>query len=224
MLQILRTKRHRSFYPAVGFAIASLIISLIFWPSLAIAVTANVFFLSFLIVSVLHLPAMTAAFLQDNAPAADEPAWVIFLIVLATVITAVTAMFILINQQHGANWLELTITIAAVPLGWATIHMIAAQHYAHIYWQPASTEIARHTSSKPGNDPSGGLAFPQTTQPCGADFVYFSYVIGMTAQTSDTNITTTAMRSVNLVHAILSFFFNTVLVAAAVNIVVALGT
>ena len=45
----------------------------------------------------------------------------------------------------------------------------------------------------------------------------------MTAQTSDVVITTTAMRRINMMHAVVSFFFNTVLVAASVNAVVALA-
>jgi uncharacterized membrane protein len=48
-------------------------------------------------------------------------------------------------------------------------------------------------------------------------------VIGMTAQTADVNITKTNMRKLTLIHAIASFFFNTVLVAAAVNVAVSLA-
>ena len=66
---------------------------------------------------------------------------------------------------------------------------------------------------------SRGLDFPGTAEPGGYDFLYFAFVIGMTAQTSDIAITSTAMRKINLVHAVVSFFFNTVLVAAAVNAV-----
>ena len=71
--------------------------------------------------------------------------------------------------------------------------------------------------------PVGGLLFPGDKRPEGWDFLYFSAVIGMTAQTADTNISTTHMRCVVLVHSILSFFFNTVIVAAAVNLAVSLG-
>jgi uncharacterized membrane protein len=46
----------------------------------------------------------------------------------------------------------------------------------------------------------------------------------MTAQTADTGITTTQMRRIVLVHSIVSFFFNTVIVAAAVNLAVSLGS
>ncbi len=54
-------------------------------------------------------------------------------------------------------------------------------------------------------------------------FLYFSYVIGATAQTADTNVTSNAMRRLVLVHGVFAFFFNTVIIASAVNIVVSLG-
>ena len=95
-----------------------------------------------------------------------------------------------------------------------------AIHYAHLYWQPDETaEGAKQAPRKH----VGGLDFPGDNEPGGYDFLYFSYVIGMTAQTSDTAITSTEMRKVNLVHAIVSYVFNTVLVAAAVNVIVSLG-
>ncbi|MDE1158489.1 MAG: DUF1345 domain-containing protein [Neorhizobium sp.] len=95
-----------------------------------------------------------------------------------------------------------------------------------------TTELVRQDQKpdqKPGqkqeNRPKwhGGLDFPQTSAPGGYDFLYFSFVIGMTAQTSDVAITTTGMRKLNLVHAVVSFFFNAVLIAAAVNAAVSLG-
>lgn len=46
----------------------------------------------------------------------------------------------------------------------------------------------------------------------------------MTSQTSDTAVSTTQMRHIVLLHSILSFFFNTVIVAAAVNLAVSLGS
>ena len=69
----------------------------------------------------------------------------------------------------------------------------------------------------------GGLDFPGKDEPGAHDFLYFAFVIGMTAQTSDVAITSTAMRKANLLHAVVSFFFNTVLVAAAVNVAVSLA-
>jgi uncharacterized membrane protein len=67
------------------------------------------------------------------------------------------------------------------------------------------------------------LDFPETERPQGWVFLYFATVIGMTAQTADTGITTTQMRRIVLLHSIVAFFFNTVIVAAAVNLAVSLG-
>jgi uncharacterized membrane protein len=89
-------------------------------------------------------------------------------------------------------------------------------HYAHVYW---SDEAGETTEKKP----AGGFEFPGTKHPQGWDFLYFSTVIGMTAQTSDTSVTTAHMRRIVLAHSIVSFFFNTVIVAAAVNLAVSLG-
>ena len=69
-----------------------------------------------------------------------------------------------------------------------------------------------------------GSSSPADTEPGAYDFLYFAFVTGMTAQTSDVAITSTAMRKFNLIHGIVSFFFNTVLVAAAVNVVISLAS
>ena len=116
--------------------------------------------------------------------------------------------------DEGTGTGQLLLAFASVALGWLTIHTMAALHYAHIFWLPGDTEP---------DDRGKGLEFPGTPEPGAYDFLYFAFVIGMTAQTSDVAITLTAMRKVNLVHAIVSYFFNTVLVAAAVNAAVSLA-
>jgi uncharacterized membrane protein len=90
-------------------------------------------------------------------------------------------------------------------------------HYAYEYYQ--ATEAG--DGKRKGRKIAAGLDFPGGEEPNGAAFAYFAYVVGMTAQTSDTAVTSNAMRRLVLVHGIFSYFFNTVIVAAAVNIVVA---
>ena len=128
---------------------------------------------------------------------------------------AVGSLFILINK--GGQPLRLNLSLAAVALGWFSIHTMAALHYAHLYWRPE--DAAENGNDEPA---SAGWSSP-ANEPGGYDFLYFSFVIGMTAQTSDVNVTNTAMRKLTLIHAVVSFFFNTVLVAAAVNVAVSLG-
>ncbi len=87
-------------------------------------------------------------------------------------------------RRGPAARLISTLALAAVPLGWLTVHMMAAIHYAHLYWQPDETCRGRK-DRRPANM-SAGWTFPGGKEPGGYEFLYFSYVIGMTAQTSDT--------------------------------------
>jgi uncharacterized membrane protein len=214
-------RRHMSFYLGAVGGVAAFIIAYALESPLAPVVGANCFFLIYLGLALYAMPQLTAAYLKKHAASADEPVWIIFLVTFAAVIVAVASLFILINQQPKADMFSLIMTLASVPLGWCTIHMMTAIHYAHVYWQPrepAGDDTAQASRFR------GGFNFPETPQPSGWDFAYYAYVIGMTAQTSDTNVTTTAMRKVTLLHSVVSFFFNTVLVAATVNVAVALGS
>ncbi|MBI1621752.1 DUF1345 domain-containing protein [Aquamicrobium sp. cd-1] len=67
------------------------------------------------------------------------------------------------------------------------------------------------------------MKFPGHATPGGADSVYYPFVIGMCAQTSDIEVSSSKIRPSVLVHSVVSFFFNTVLVAAAVNAAVTLS-
>ncbi len=101
--------------------------------------------------------------------------------------------------------MELTIAIATIALSWAAVHTTFALHYAHDYY--------RH--------PPGGLQFPSGDKEDHADywdFVYFSFVIGMTAQVSDVGITDKTIRRTATAHGIVSFIYNTALLALTVNI------
>jgi len=212
--------RHVPFYAAAVVGVLGL--ALVFWipGSLAVVVAANLFFAVYLALTLAGLPKLTAAWLRKHAASSDAPVPVIFLITLGAVAVATASLFMMINGRNTPVF-ELVLALAAVPLGWLTIHMMAAIHYAHVYWQPEKDAEGRSAT-----DPAGrkGLVFPGTKEPRGVDFVYFSLVIGMTAQTSDVEIVDSHMRAIFLVHAIVSFFFNTVLVAAAVNLAVSLGS
>ncbi len=213
-------KRHNPFYLAAAAGVLELVFSLVFVPRIAYVAAANAFFVVYLVLSIVKVQKLTPDYLRRNAAKSDEPVWIIFAVTLGTVVVAVSSLFVLINSGEDPHPLDLSLALAAVPLGWLTVHMMAAIHYAHLYWQPDETaEGAKQAPRKH----VGGLDFPGDNEPGGYDFLYFSYVIGMTAQTSDTAITSTEMRKINLVHAIVSYVFNTVLVAAAVNVIVSLG-
>jgi uncharacterized membrane protein len=207
--------RHLPFY--VGLAASAVALAVALWlkPLFAVDIAANTFFLCYLGLTAVRLPHLTAAYLEHYATDTDEPAAIIFTVTFAAVAISMGSLFVVLNRPN-ATGLEFTLAFSSVALGWLTIHTMAAIHYAHIYWRPGSTEAS--------TDAGRGLDFPGKAPPDAYDFLYFAFVIGMTAQTSDVAITATDMRKINLVHAVVSFFFNTVLVAAAVNAAVALAS
>lgn len=212
-------QRHMLFAMSACFGVLAFLVALLLRAQLAYSIGANAFFAAYVILVVSQMPKFTGKYLSKNARATDQPVLVIFAVTFVVVVVAVVSLFLLINQKNRGNSIELGFALLSIPLGWFTIHAMAALHYAHVYWMDGDAVDAK-TKTK---IPVGGLLFPGDKRPEGWDFLYFSTVIGMTAQTADTNISTTHMRCVVLVHSILSFFFNTVIVAAAVNLAVSLG-
>jgi uncharacterized membrane protein len=131
-----------------------------------------------------------------------------FLILLVTALGAFASIAAIVfelgaSNRSGPGLVLATVTIA---LSWAAVHTGFSLHYAHEYYR---------------NGKPGGLQFPSGDQHEEADywdFVYFSFVIGMTAQVSDVGITDKIIRRTATVHGIISFVFNTALVALMVNI------
>ena len=145
--------------------------------------------------------------LRRHAEADDEGAAIILTIAVLAAGVSLASIFMVLNRTD-LNVGEALFALAAAPLGWATLHVLAAFRYAHLYYAP---------------DPNGGLDFPGTKSPDIWDFLYFSFTIGMTAQVSDVVVTTGGLRKVVIVHGIGSFFFNTVILALAVNAGLALS-
>jgi uncharacterized membrane protein len=131
-----------------------------------------------------------------------------FLILMMTALGAFASLAAILSELGDAHRSpkELIFATLTIALSWAAVHTAFALHYAHEYYRGA----------KPG-----GLQFPSGDQHDHADywdFVYFAFVIGMTAQVSDVGITDKTIRRTATVHGIISFCFNTALVALMVNI------
>jgi uncharacterized membrane protein len=143
--------------------------------------------------------------IKRNAVLQDDGRFLILLVTALGAFASIAAIvFELGAKDHGVMKLGLA-TLTTV-LSWAVVHTAFALHYAHEYYR----------STKPG-----GLQFPSGEKQDHADywdFVYFSFVIGMTAQVSDVGITDKTIRRTATVHGIISFVYNTALVALMVNI------
>ena len=212
--------RHKNFYISVASGLLAGAISFFFRNELTVVVAANVFFLFYLVLTLRTSKKLTAAFLREHAAEEDEPAPFILLVMLASVAASAISLFLVLHEQDRAP-LQLILGVLSVVLGWFAVHTMWAQHYAFEYYSVPEEE--QGGGKKRSGRVQEGLAFPGDQDPSGVSFFYFAYVVGMTAQTSDTNVTSNAMRRLVLVHGVFSFFFNTVIVAAAVNIAVALS-
>ncbi len=114
--------------------------------------------------------------------------------------------------QPGDLPVDLVTIIFTIMLSWFLVHMMFSLHYAHRYYGPAEDEDDE-------DGLVGGLDFPDEKQPDYWDFMYFSFVVGMTCQVSDVQITGRGLRRLALAHGIVSFFFNTIILALTINIV-----
>ena len=98
---------------------------------------------------------------------------------------------------------------AAVVLGWVLINTIFTFRYAHLYYRDRDRD----------KQSDRGLSFPGTLDPDYMDFAYFSFVVGMTFQVSDVQVTARTIRRFVLLHGFISFCYNTAILALVVNVV-----
>lgn len=214
------TPRLFPFFAAAAAGAVGLAAALLFAPAFTAEIAANAFFAVYLVLAFRQLPTLTVEMLEKRADAEDPPLGVILLVTMFVVVVAVASLFLLINSEQPDPW-RLALALLSVVLGWLMVHTMAAHHYAHEYYRPERQEEQPKVRGK--RQPTGGLDFPAGRKPDGVAFLYFAYVIGMTAQVADVPVTSTLMRRLVLVQSVFAFFFNTVIVAAAVNVAVSLG-
>lgn len=146
---------------------------------------------------------------RRRASREDDGALVVLALTVASAVASVAAIFIeLINVNdlpRPAQTLYLALVVGTIVLSWAFTHTVFALHYAHEFYVEDSKSHPK-------------LEFPGSEQPDYFDFLYFAFVIGMTSQTSDVQITSSSMRRLVLIHGVITFFFNTTLLAIAINI------
>ncbi len=145
--------------------------------------------------------------IRRDAAMQDEGQFVILACTVAAALASLAAIFALLGTSaNGAQRPPSHVILATVTilLSWAFIHTIFALHYAHEFYD----ETDGRGMAFPGGDP----------HPDYWDFVYFSFVIGMTSQVSDVAITSKVIRRTAFAHGVVSFLFNAALLALTVNI------
>lgn len=143
----------------------------------------------------------------------DSSRTVLFSFVIIASVVSLLAVYFLLKSAKGHNGTtsHILMAIAAVFLSWWLVHTIFTTRYAHLYYDESRDD---GTPRK-----GGGLQFPDEVDPDYLDFVYFSFVIGMTFQVSDVEITSRHIRRLVWMHGLISFVFNTAIVALSINVI-----
>jgi uncharacterized membrane protein len=166
----------------------------------------------YLVLSAVLFTTAPAERMVSNAEAQEEGEWTIFALTVAAVVfsfAAIIGEFSSMKDATGAQR-NLHIVLVAVTLfvSWLMTHTTFAFRYAHEYYG----------KDHGGSDIDRGLEFPGEQRPDYLDFMYFSLVLGMTFQVSDVQITSRKLRRLAAVHGLLSFLFNTIILALTVNL------
>ena len=184
--------------------------------STVILLTWNGFSLSALIMDwLIILKADPQEFKKSNTLDDSSRTMIFVLVILASFISLFAIIFLLTSQKHATpNELRghVLLVIGSVITSWFLVHTIFTFRYVHMYYD---------TDNDDGSDkPMGGLQFPGNEKyPDFLDFVYFSFVLGMTFQVSDVEISDRQIRRVAWMHGMISFAYNTAIVALSINII-----
>ncbi len=145
----------------------------------------------------------------------DSSRTIIFLfIVVGTIISLLSIAFLMKSPEHATSsqvTFHVLLNISSVVISWWLVHTVFTLRYAHNYYD----KVDDNGEEKPGC----GLKFPGEDKPDYMDFVYFSFNLGVAFQVSDVAITSSKMRRLVWVHSLISFAYNTAIVALTINIV-----
>lgn len=148
--------------------------------------------------------------IRQRALAQDEGQRVILTLVVVSALMCLSAVLVELRVAKtlmGSDRYEhMAHTVLTILSSWLFTQVMFAQHYAHCYY------FSLENSEPPG------LLFPGENLPDYLDFLYLSCIIGTSAQTADVIFNGKSMRRIGLLHCILSYFFNTIVLALTINL------
>ncbi len=127
----------------------------------------------------------------------------------STSLVSLLAATVLVATVHGleggSKRLLAGLCLLAVVLAWALTHTAFTFRYAHLYYREDAEGI-------------GGVDFPGKPPPTYFDFAYFAFTVGMCFQVSDVCVTSSQIRRAVLLHAVISFAYNSIILAFVLNL------
>lgn len=178
---------------------------LIIW----LAYSVSHLLLSWITISLVHpLDVEKTVSLQDSSRS------FIFIFIIAAALAGLFSVVLLLSSSKtlaGKQPVEYTLlSICSVITAWWILHTVFTFRYAHLYYEQLPEKKTEFVK---------GLDFPKEEKPDYLDFAYFSFVVGMTFQVSDVQVTSKRLRRLCLIHALISFVFNTVIIALSISVI-----
>lgn len=177
----------------------------------------NVFGISYLIFNLILFSKSDVKQIQKQCAKEDVSSWILFAFVVSACLIDLLSVLSFINSTNSwqsGSIIGSILCILAVGFSWLMVHLAFAVRYAHLYYGDNNKQFSQHAK---------GLIFPEDELPDYFDFAYFSIVIGMTFQVSDVVVTSKGVRRLVLIHSIIAFIFNTVIIAMTVSQVIGMN-
>lgn len=210
--------RRRLLFSTAGGLVTFLLLPYQFLTDTRLLLGWDVACLTFLVMAWMVMGLADANETCRSTLAQDQSGLMVLLIATLAVAASLFAILFLLGHVKAVppslKLVYLALSISAVASSWFVVHTLFAFHYAHSFY--------RGRAIQDGIRDEGGIHFPGGALPHYFDFLYFSFVIGMTSQVSDVSITSHSVRRAALIHGIVSFAFNTLVLALTINIVAGL--
>jgi len=150
--------------------------------------------------------------MRRNAARNDANRGLLLAITVAVCLVILIAVGSELIEKDGPKEWAIALIVVTLMIAWLFSNLVYALHYAHVFYTRGDPD----GDGEPGD--AGGLDFPGTDEPRYWDFIYFSFTLGMTFQTSDTGITSTQVRRTVTFHCLAAFVFNLGVLAFTINV------
>ena len=156
---------------------------------------------------------------------AEEPGRLVsHVLVVFLAFGCLASVALLLLGTDGDRDVQAAVALLSCAVAWFSVHTIFTALYGQLYYADAEAGLADElTGRAPSGDDGGGIDFAGTVVPSYRDFAYVAFTMGMCFQVSDTGFRNTTMRTAGLQHALISYVFGTVVIAALINFVAGLG-
>lgn len=211
MPPVLRYLRHRpTLLSALGVAIpAGLLAGRFTHPVTAVLLGWDAGVLAYSVAFLAILARTTPDTLRRRAAQLDQGGGTILAVAIGAAVISLGAIVLDLARVHGTPHAAVAEALAGftVILSWLFVHSDYATHYAHEFWRDGT-----------------GLSFPGNAAPGYSEFLYFSFCMAVASQVSDVSTQSAGMRRLVLAHSLVSYLFNTAIIALGVNIAASLAS